>query len=77
MIPADRVGILQVRARALTERGVVEGMGGCDALLVRPALPSFAELHADREVYDVRATAKLTLSTTPGAPHSRCWRRTA
>ncbi|MFH0899349.1 MAG: MG2 domain-containing protein [Pseudomonadota bacterium] len=68
--PVDRVGILQVRARPLVQGGAEEGTGGYDALLLRPAQPSFPELHADRDTFSVRSVAKLRLSTRPGAPRS-------
>lgn len=66
-IPPDQVGVMRVRARPLMQAGTEEGQGGVDALLVRPARPSFAELQPDRPLYDVRSTAKLTLKTRAGA----------
>lgn len=69
-IPPDRVGVMRVRARPLLRSGTEEGEGGVDALLVRPARPSFAELRPDLALYDVRSTAKLTIKTHPGAAKS-------
>jgi len=69
-IPADRVGVMRVRARPLLQSGTEEGEGGVDALLVRPARPSFPELQPDRALYDVRSTAKLTLKARAGAGRS-------
>jgi hypothetical protein len=66
--PKDRLGVIQVRARALRQRGVVEGAGGLDAFLVRPAQPWFPTLRASRDVYKVRSTAELILETAPGGP---------
>lgn len=69
-IPPDRVGVMRVRARPLLQSGTEEGEGGVDALLVRPARPSFPELRPELAIYDVRSTAKLTLKTHPGAAKS-------
>lgn len=69
-IPPDRVGVMRVRVRPLLQTGTQEGEGGVDALLVRPARPSFPELRPDLALYDVRSTAKLTLKTHPGAAKS-------
>ena len=68
--PGDRLGIIHVRARPLHQRRVVEGSGGLDAFIVRPATPSFPALKPDRKLYPVRSTARLTLRTAPGAPRS-------
>jgi len=68
--PADRLGVIQVRARPIHQRHVVEGTGGIDAFIVRPARASFPALTADRTLYNVRAKARLTLTTTAGAPQS-------
>ena len=68
--PKDRLGIIHVRARPLHQRRVVEGTGGVDAFIVRPATPSFPTLTADRQLYPVKSTARLTLRTAPGAPQS-------
>lgn len=69
-VPPDRVGVMQVRARPLLLSGTEEGEGGVDALLVRPARPSFPELRPDLALYDIRSTAKLTLKTHPRAAKS-------
>ena len=69
-VPPDRIGVMWVRVRPLMQSGTEEGQGGVDALLVRPARPSFPELHPDRALYDVRSTAKLLLKTHPGAAKS-------
>lgn len=69
-MPPDRVGVMRVRARPLRQEGTDEGEGGVDALLVRPARPAFAELLPDRALYDVRATAKLTLRARADAAKS-------
>ncbi len=69
-LPKERVGILKVRARPLGERGVVEEAGGVDAFIVRPSQPTFLELRHDKEVYDVRSTAELTLLSNPQAARS-------
>lgn len=69
-IPPDRVGVMRVRARPLLQSGTEEGEGGVEALLVRPARPSFPELRPDLPLYDVRSTARLTLKTHPGAAKS-------
>ena len=69
-VPADRVGVMRVRARPLLQSGTEEGEGGVDALLVRPPRPSFPELQPDRALYDVRSTVKLTLKTRAGAARS-------
>ena len=68
--PRDRLGVIHVRARPLRQRRVAEGAGGEDAFIVRPATPSFPTLSADRELYPVKSTARLTLRTAPGAPRS-------
>ena len=68
--PADRLGVIHVRARPLREKAVVEGSGGVDGFIVRPPRPSFPTLSADRKLYPVKATARLTLTTTPGAAQS-------
>lgn len=68
--PRDRLGVIQVRARPLRQRGVVEGVGGTDAFLVRPPKPSFPTLRADKQVYRVKDQARLTLRTNPDAPKS-------
>ena len=68
--PMDRLGIIHVRARPLHQRRVVEGAGGVDAFIVRPAVPSFPTLTADRELYAVKSTARLTLRTAPKAARS-------
>ena len=68
--PSDRLGVIQVRARPLHQRGVVEGAGGIDAFVVRPLRPSFPTLSADKPVYPVKSSARLTLKTTPGASQS-------
>ena len=66
--PRDRLGVIQVRVRALRQRGVVEGAGGLDAFIVRPAHPWFPTLRAEREVHRVRSIAHLLLETAPGGP---------
>jgi len=67
-VPAQRLGPMQVRARPLGVPGAAEGAGGVDWVMVRPAKPSFVTLALDRDVYPVRGTARLTVSTTAGAP---------
>jgi Alpha-2-macroglobulin family len=68
--PKDRLGIIHVLARPLHQRRVVEGTGGVDAFIVRPAAPSFPTLTADRKLYPVKSTARLTLRTAPKAARS-------
>lgn len=68
--PQGRLGVLRVRARPLRQRGTVEGAGGVDALIVRPNRPSFPTLSADKKLYRVKSTARLTLRTAPGAARS-------
>lgn len=69
-VPKDRVGVMRVRARPILQAGIEEGEGGVDALLVRPPRPSFPELQPDRPLYEVGATAKLTLKGRTGAARS-------
>jgi hypothetical protein len=68
--PRDRLGVIRVRARPLLQRGTVEGAGGVDALIVRPKRPSFPSLKADKTLYRVKSTARLTLRTALGAARS-------
>ncbi|HEY3356448.1 MAG TPA: hypothetical protein VGQ83_24570, partial [Polyangia bacterium] len=68
--PADRLGVFQVRARPIRARGVVEGTGGMDALIVRPSRPSFPKLTVQPDPATVRSTVRLTLATPPGAARS-------
>jgi hypothetical protein len=65
-LPRDYVGPLYVRARPVTSDGAAEGVGAMDALLVRPARAFALTLAADKDLYHVRETARLTLRTPAG-----------
>lgn len=69
-LPPDRVGLFAVRARAVREDESLEGTGGMDALIVRPAQPSFVRVEPERPRWTVDETARLRLHTAPGAPRS-------
>jgi hypothetical protein len=65
-LPRDYVGPLLVRARPVGGDGVAEGTGATDALLVRPARSFALALSADKDLYSVRETARITARTPAG-----------
>lgn len=65
-LPRDYVGPLYVRARPMTNDASAEGTGATDALLVRPAHAFSIALSADKDLYHVRETARLTVRTPAG-----------
>lgn len=69
-LPADRIGLLSVRARAVHEDESLEGAGGYDRIIVRPSSPSFVRVEPERERWTVGETARVRLVTPPGAPRS-------
>lgn len=64
-VPGDQVGVFWVRARPLDLDGVAQGAGALDGLIVTPRHPSFPTIEADREIYQVRGRARLTVRTDP------------
>jgi hypothetical protein len=68
--PRGHLGVIRVRARPLRQQGTAEGAGAVDALLIRPKRPFFPTLKADKTLYRVKSTARLTLRTAPGAARS-------
>lgn len=70
-VPAGKLGRMRVRARAIREGESLEGAGGSDQLIVRPAAPDFVQLTAARERWRVGETAQIVLQTRAGAP--RAW----
>jgi hypothetical protein len=65
-LPRDYVGPLYVRARPMGVDGSAEGVGAMDAVLVRPARAFALAMSADKELYHVRESARLTLRTPQG-----------
>ena len=69
-LPRDRVGLFSVLARPVREDESLEGVGAFDALIVRPAQPSFVRVEPERPRWTVGETARVRLHTPPGAPRS-------
>lgn len=67
-LPADRVGLLSVRARAVHEDESHEGMGGYDRVIVRPPSPAFVRVEPERPRWTVGETARVSLVTPAGGP---------
>ena len=64
--PSNRLGLLKVRARPVLASGTSEGTGAEEAVIVRPAHPSFLRLEADRDVYRIRERVRLTVHADTG-----------
>jgi hypothetical protein len=69
-LPAGRIGLLTVRARTARQDESLEGMGTREALIVRPASPSFVRVEPTHPRWSVGETARLRLHTPAGAPRS-------
>jgi hypothetical protein len=65
-LPREYVGPLWVRARPIGAEGSDEGVGAIDAVLVRPAQVFSLSMTADRPMFHVRETARLTLRSPEG-----------
>lgn len=65
--PRDRLGLFSVRTRPVLAEGAAEGAGAEEALIIRPAHPSFVRLQADRDVYHIREDVRITVHTEPAA----------
>ncbi|MBX3271520.1 MAG: hypothetical protein KF729_14740 [Sandaracinaceae bacterium] len=67
-LPADRVGLFTVRARAVHADETLEGTGGTARVIVRPAAPDFVDVTPARVRWTVGETARVTLGTGAGGP---------
>ncbi|MEZ4338338.1 MAG: MG2 domain-containing protein [Sandaracinaceae bacterium] len=67
-LPADRLGIFTVRARAVHADETLEGRGAIARLVVRPASPDFPTVTPARQRWTVGETAHVELATGAGGP---------
>lgn len=67
-VPANVVGVLQVRARPQLADETAEGTGSLDAVLSRPAHAFDLRVSAGQTVYHPRETARLIVDTPAGTP---------
>ena len=69
-MPANRIGLFSLCARARMEDESLEGAGGCERVIVRPTHPGFVRLSPERERWTIGETARVGIHTAPGAPRS-------
>lgn len=67
-VPADRLGLLTLRARGIHSGETLEGVGARARIIVRPPSPDFVTLDAVRERWTVGETARVLLHTGTGGP---------
>ncbi len=67
-LPADRLGLFTVRARAVHADETLEGRGAIARLIVRPASPDFPTVTPARTRWTVGETAHVELGTRAGGP---------